>query len=299
MRTGNWVAFLGVLAAAISACGDDFEPCDNCGAHDASTEGSGASGGAAGSAGVGGSAGSAGGAAGVGAGGSGASDAGDAAVECTKASDCGDGGTLVCNPETKTCTQPECTDTIACPSNERCFFQNEARTIGVCFPKCLLAGPACANGDTCIPHWGGPEGSCVPTGTKFGGQECEPNSINTGCELGYRCTTTPGQPPQCKPTCDTWGGTLPCTDGSSLCFLGSCLNSGDGADIGLECALDTGASCAPLPQTNPTYGDWTGICLNFSTAAVCYKLCRVTGSDCTGTETCTPLGTGYEIGFCS
>ncbi len=302
-----WVGVLGLSAFAIApGCGDDFQPSEGV---DASTGGDAAVGG--GSGGVGGTGASGGGAAtggsiaggggatgGVSGGGTGGTitDGGDAGIQCTDAADCGDAGTMVCDPVTATCIAPECTDTTPCGTNERCVFQDPVETIGVCRPKCQVAGPACANGATCVEYLGGsgPDGTCVPAGTTKAGQTCTSSAISTGCEKGLVCAGLVATP-TCVPTCDYWTPTLPCVNGA--CYLGACLESGDGANVDAECLLNIeNVNCGVA--TTAAGQVWSGVCMKFSGSyPFCHQFCLVNqGGSCPSGETCLTIAD--EIGIC-
>jgi hypothetical protein len=277
-----------VALAALAACGDDFEPLKS-----TADAGSDASGGSAGAAGTSGAAGAA-------AGASGAAGA-DAGMACQSIDDCGDPTKIVCDPVTATCAPAQCTDTKPCDTNERCLYQNEDPPTGVCYPTCMLGGsPPCAGGATCMPHWGGPEGTCVPAGTGAAGEECtltEGKTINTGCVTGYRCSLVVLANPEvaCRPVCDAWGDALTCTEGS--CFLGSCTTDYVGVSVGNVCF--SGTTQGP-PCANDGAGHHQGICMSLDGInSTCVKLCRISEpSDCTSPQTCNPFDPTSEIGLC-
>ena len=218
----------------------------------------------------------------------------DAAMPCDEVSDCGDPARLVCDPKTATCGPSQCTDTKACASNERCFYQNEIPPSGVCYPMCELAGTPCAAGATCVPHWGGPSGSCVPAGSTPADQPCVSRGnagINTGCVTGQLCTTD-GPVTVCKAVCDAWGAAPRCANGQ--CFMGRCRIEGDSAAVGDACQQGDGRPCA-----RGTYA-WQGICANDSRpGSYCFKLCRTNvPTDCPSGAACYPFVANGPTGVC-
>lgn len=117
---------------------------------------------------------------------------------------------------------------------------------------------------------------------------------SSDCMADLACTerTGPGEPLVCMERCDpatTWlcedglfCQTLAAAAGRGVCYLGGSLSAGASClDRGLDCTSGT-------------------ICVVFEDGVrhECMKACRVDGSDCAGGETCTPLDTTRNGGFC-
>lgn len=213
----------------------------------------------------------------------------DAGTPCENATDCGDTDIMICDPNQKSCQPGQCDgDQLACTAGQQCLGQVDSPTIGACYTACTWPNTTeCAGGQSCILDLAGAKGTCWVTGTGTADGACAPaaSAISSRCIDGYACMTE-GTNSACRKMCDYWG-TPGCTSGNCTPVGSVCTAQGENVLVGAACTT-AGNGCQPVN------GKYEGVC----TSGKCWKYCRMSGSDCVGSQVCTELAEGAGIGIC-
>lgn len=122
--------------------------------------------------------------------------------------------------------------------------------------------------------------------------------VINGCEAAETC----GAAGTCIPSCDLY---TPTACGTGICvsrnvLLGTPVDYCE-TDAVLVDTAAIGVICADQVNTyfcGVDAGYAEGICALNGDDYMCEKACRVSGTDCPGGQTCTPLGTGSPTGTC-
>jgi hypothetical protein len=156
---------------------------------------------------------------------------------------------------------------------------------------CNAGADDCAPGNICINYCGGSKGArCY----RFCGQGAAVDHNLCG---GNRCdiSVNPGSQPDwivCEPpfeTCDPIGDNRDCPEPSTY----GCYVSQAGSPV-CDCrgTYPEGGMCGPYNSCLPGFS-----CVQLASGTACYKTCRLNGSDCPPSATCTSVGND-TFGFC-
>lgn len=228
--------------------------------------------------------------------------------ECGSAEACGHEGMEICEPETGTCGEGQCSltfDPPFCAEDELCLSQLGALdgsdggpALGACYAACDPAAPDCDDGEACVPL--GPTqavGYCLAVGGPAVGQPCDPSDIATGCEEGSVCR---GEPATCAAICDYLTEDAGCPAETYCAQDNACrpARHGDAAAVGEACD-----DVAPLLFDCGIEGDaFRGLCINFfpgDVGTTCERMCRIgEAGACPGDEECLGLFSNPEVGIC-
>jgi hypothetical protein len=205
-------------------------------------------------------------------------------------------GTLVCNPQTKTCAPPECTAQVPnCGLSGICLSQSGNQSNGACYPVCTPFGGGCSSNQECISASADDvSGACVSRGAGTVGAACSPSDVSTDCVANALCVKDQGSF-VCRQRCNYFSSSPGCSLSERCAFGDTCSSeSGDAAPLGGTCS---GSSAAGERCGNDGKA-WRGFCQG--PGATCLKICRTSKTgDCGGGQVCTAFadaslaGTGY------
>src|SRR5690606_33514807 len=110
--------------------------------------------------------------------------------------------TDLCDPQTLSCTESDCSGPEACASGI-CLEQVVDSGNGLCATACTLTG-GCSGTDTCVIDTLG-DGYCVPSGSGGHGKPCGTiTDTSTGCVQNHVCAGPIDGDPACLQFCDYW-----------------------------------------------------------------------------------------------
>jgi len=200
---------------------------------------------------------------------------------CTTAEECGNTGTMICDPGGTGCQKGQCDGTTQCATGKVCMGQVSQPSVGACYTECtaLPAPTGCGAQEMCAASLGQTKGACYKLGTGADGAACAPvDDLSTGCVAGLVCASE-GADSKCRVPCDPWG--TPACGANLACDVvtNACIAGAEAVAIGAACTGDDFAPCGV------DTGKVKGVCLT----SVCEQWCRPgqagdcpTGKACTG-----------------